>query len=131
MSVKIRLARHGRKKLPFYRIVVQDSERARNGRFLERVGTVNPLKDPAVVEMKEDRIKHWVELGAKPTDTVAQIIQKQIPGYLEEIEKNRLEKSAPAAQSAKNGQRPGPRGCPFPIKAPVPQLNIHTIPDGF
>ncbi|MDX2497170.1 MAG: 30S ribosomal protein S16, partial [Desulfobacterales bacterium] len=60
MSVKIRLARHGAKKRPFYRIVVADSESPRDGKFLENVGTYNPLTDPAEVVLKQERIKYWI-----------------------------------------------------------------------
>ncbi len=77
MSVKIRLARHGAKKKPFYRIVVQDIESPRDGRFLETVGTYNPLKDPAEVTVKGERIKYWIEQGAIPTDTVRSLLKKE------------------------------------------------------
>ncbi|MGD8366461.1 MAG: 30S ribosomal protein S16 [Desulfobacterales bacterium] len=77
MSVKIRLARHGAKKRPFYRIVVADSESPRDGRFLEVVGTYNPLTDPAQVDLKQERVKHWMEQGAKPTDTVKSLLKKE------------------------------------------------------
>jgi small subunit ribosomal protein S16 len=77
MTVKIRLARHGAKKRPFYRIVVADSEFPRDGRFLEVVGTYNPLTDPATVELKQERVKHWMEQGAKPTDTVKSLLKKE------------------------------------------------------
>ena len=77
MSVKIRLARHGAKKRPFYRIVVADNESPRDGRFLEVVGTYNPLTDPAQVELKSERVKHWMEQGAKPTDTVKSLLKKE------------------------------------------------------
>ena len=70
MPVKIRLARHGAKKRPFYRIVVANSESKRDGSFLEIVGTYNPLLDPAGVTLKDERIKHWIGQGATPTDTV-------------------------------------------------------------
>ncbi len=75
MAVKIRLARHGAKKRPFYRIVVTDSESPRDGRFLETVGTYDPLKNPAAVSFKEDRVKYWVENGAVPTDTVKSLMK--------------------------------------------------------
>jgi small subunit ribosomal protein S16 len=75
MAVKIRLARHGAKKKPFYRIVVTDSESPRDGRFTEIVGTYNPLINPAEVNLKEDRIKYWVAQGAIPTDTVKSLIK--------------------------------------------------------
>ncbi len=77
MSVKIRLARHGAKKRPFYRIVVADNESPRDGRFLEIVGTYNPLPDPAEVSLKEDRVKYWVGQGAIPSDTVRNLCKQQ------------------------------------------------------
>lgn len=77
MSVKIRLARHGAKKRPYYRIVVADNESPRDGRFLENVGTYNPLKDPAEVTLKNERIQHWLQQGAIPTDTVKSLLKKQ------------------------------------------------------
>ena len=77
MSVKIRLARKGAKKRPFYRIVVADVEARRDGRFLEVVGTYNPLKDPAEVTLKEERVKYWMGEGAQPTDTVRSLLKKE------------------------------------------------------
>ncbi len=77
MAVKIRLARHGAKKRPFYRIVVADSESPRDGRYLETVGTYNPLPDPAEVSFKGDRVKYWIEQGATPTDTVKGLLKKE------------------------------------------------------
>lgn len=76
MAVKIRLARLGQKKRPFYRIVVADIEAPRNGRFLEVVGTYDPLQDPPKVDLKVDAIKGWMEKGARPTDTVGQIFKR-------------------------------------------------------
>jgi small subunit ribosomal protein S16 len=77
MPVKIRLARHGSKKRPFYRIVVADVEKPRDGKFIEMVGTYNPLLDPAEVSMKQDRIKYWIDQGAIPTDTVKSLLKKE------------------------------------------------------
>lgn len=77
MSVKIRLARHGAKKRPFYRIVVADSECRRDGRYLEKVGTYNPLPEQAEVNLKDERVKYWMDQGAIPTDTVKSILKKQ------------------------------------------------------
>jgi small subunit ribosomal protein S16 len=77
MPVKIRLARHGAKKRPFYRIVVADSEFPRDGRYLENVGTYNPLIDPAEITLKQDRIKYWMSQGAIPTNTVKSILKKE------------------------------------------------------
>ena len=77
MAVKIRLARHGAKKKPFYRIVVADSESPRDGRYLENVGTYNPLMDPARVSLKSERIQYWIDQGAKPSDTVRSLLKKE------------------------------------------------------
>ena len=77
MSVKIRLARHGAKKRPFYRIVVADSKSPRDGRFLENVGTYNPLLDPAKVVLKQERIKYWIDQGAILTDTVKSLLKEE------------------------------------------------------
>jgi len=77
MSVKIRLARHGSKKRPFYRIVAADIENPRDGRFLEILGTYNPLKDPAEVTLQTERVQYWLDQGALPTDTVNNILTKE------------------------------------------------------
>ena len=77
MAVKIRLARHGAKKRPFYRIVVADGESPRDGRFIEVVGTYNPLPDPAEVTLKSERIDYWLGQGALPTHTVKNLLKKQ------------------------------------------------------
>ncbi|MCP4106192.1 MAG: 30S ribosomal protein S16 [Desulfobacteraceae bacterium] len=77
MPVKIRLARHGSKKRPFYRIVVANSECRRDGRFLEIVGTYNPLQDPAEVTLKDERIKYWMGQGAIPTNTIRSLLKKE------------------------------------------------------
>ncbi len=77
MAVKIRLARHGAKKRPFYRIVVADSESPRDGKFLETVGTYDPLHDTAQVNLKDERIDYWIGKGAKPTDTVRNLLKKE------------------------------------------------------
>jgi small subunit ribosomal protein S16 len=77
MAVKIRLARHGAKKRPFYRIVVADSESPRDGRFLEIVGTYDPLPDPVKLTLKEERVKYWMDQGAKPSDTVRTLMKQQ------------------------------------------------------
>ena len=77
MAVKIRLARHGAKKKPFYRIVVADGESPRDGRNLENVGTYDPLFDPAKVTLKSERIKYWMDQGAKPSVTVRNLLKKE------------------------------------------------------
>ena len=77
MSVKIRLKRMGSKKRPFYRIVVADSRSPRDGRFIETVGTYNPVTDPEQVTLKEEAIMNWLSNGAQPSDTVRNILSKQ------------------------------------------------------
>ena len=74
--VKIRLARHGAKKRPFYRIIAADSRSPRDGRFLERLGSYDPTQDPTLIEIKQDRLAEWLKNGAQPTETVAQLIKK-------------------------------------------------------
>jgi small subunit ribosomal protein S16 len=77
MAVKIRLARRGAKKKPFYRIVVADEKCPRDGRFIEVVGTYDPLIEPAKVTLKEDRVRHWMGEGAIPTETVESLLKKE------------------------------------------------------
>lgn len=76
MAVKIRLRRMGAKKNPFYRIVVADSRYPRDGRFIEEIGTYDPLKTPADVRIDADKAKQWIANGAQPTDTVKDILKK-------------------------------------------------------
>lgn len=77
MAVKIRLKRMGAKKSPFYRIVVADSRSPRDGRFIETVGTYNPVTEPAQVEINEEQVLKWLKDGAKPSDTVRNLFSKQ------------------------------------------------------
>ena len=76
MSTKIRLRRMGKKKQPFYRIVVADSRNARDARALEELGTYNPLKRPGEVLVKEERVYDWLNKGAIPSDTVASLFRR-------------------------------------------------------
>jgi small subunit ribosomal protein S16 len=73
--LKIRLARFGAKKKPSYRVVVIEDWRARNSRCVEVVGLYNPLASPAVVDLKHDRISHWMKVGARPSDTVSRLLK--------------------------------------------------------
>lgn len=77
MAVKLRLTRKGTKKKPFYRIVAADIQAPRDGKFLEAVGTYDPMQNPAVITLKQDRVQYWLEQGAKPTTTVKSILKKQ------------------------------------------------------
>lgn len=74
--VKIRLRRLGAKKAPFYRIVVADSRYPRDGRFIEEIGTYNPLTNPAEVKVDAERAQSWIKQGAQPTDTVRGILKR-------------------------------------------------------
>ena len=74
--VKIRLRRRGAKKAPFYRIVVADSRYPRDGRFIEELGTYNPLKEPAEITVNAESAKKWIADGAQPTDTVRILLKK-------------------------------------------------------
>jgi small subunit ribosomal protein S16 len=76
MAVRIRLARHGKKKAPFYRLVVADSRSPRDGRFIELLGTYNPMTDPADITVNEDRALHWLSVGATPSDTARALLRK-------------------------------------------------------
>ena len=75
MAVKIRLARHGAKKRPYYRIVVADSRAPRDGKFIEEVGRYNPLTDPATIKFDMEKVDQWLKIGAQPTDSVARLIE--------------------------------------------------------
>lgn len=76
MSVKIRLKRIGAKKTPFYRVVVADSRYPRDGRFIEEIGTFNPLSEPAEVKIDTEAARKWMANGAQPTDTVRALLKK-------------------------------------------------------
>ncbi len=76
MAVKIRLRRMGAKKAPFYRIVVADSRYPRDGRFIEKIGSYNPLMDPPAIEVDAEAAKAWIAKGAQPTETVRSILKK-------------------------------------------------------
>ena len=74
--VKIRLRRMGAKKAPYYRVVVADSRDPRDGKFIEEIGTYNPLTDPATIQIYMERAKYWISNGAQPTDTVRGLLKK-------------------------------------------------------
>lgn len=76
MAVKIRLKRMGAKKSPFYRVVVADSRYPRDGRFIEEIGTYNPLTDPSTINIDGEKAKKWMANGAQPTDTVKGLLKK-------------------------------------------------------
>ena len=75
----IRLARIGKKKHPFYRVVVTEKTRPRNGRFVEIVGTYDPLKTPADIKLNDERVQYWIGKGAQPSDTVRSFLRNPKP----------------------------------------------------
>ena len=78
MAVRIRLTRLGRKKKPFYRIIVADGQSPRDGKFLDIIGTYDPLQDPAVVEIDAEKLNEWLGKGAEPSVTVSSLIKKHV-----------------------------------------------------
>lgn len=100
MALKIRLARGGAKKRPFYRVVVADTRAPRDGRFIEKIGTFNPLlakDDAARVVLDIERAKHWIGVGALPTDRVARFLSDA--GVLTRAARNNPEKAKPKAKA--------------------------------
>jgi small subunit ribosomal protein S16 len=85
MAVKIRLKRMGAKKSPFYRVVVADSRSPRDGRFIEEIGYYNPLTDPAVIKIDEEKAAQWVKNGAQPSDIVKKLFARA--GFSEKLSK--------------------------------------------
>lgn len=74
--VKIRLKRAGAKKAPFYKVVVADSRYPRDGRFIEEIGTYNPMTDPSEINIKAEKVEEWIKKGAQPTDTVKSLLKR-------------------------------------------------------
>jgi small subunit ribosomal protein S16 len=74
--VKIRLQRMGKKKAPFYHVVVADSRSPRNGKIIEQIGTYDPMTNPATINIDSEKVATWIKNGAKPTDTVKALIEK-------------------------------------------------------
>ena len=103
MAVKIRLARHGAKKRPFYRVVVADSRMPRDGRYIELVGRYNPVSDPKLIDIDLERVDAWIAQGAQPTDSVASLIaiargEKPMPEKKQKLSKKAAAKAAAAAE---------------------------------
>ena len=77
MSVTIRLTRAGSKKVPFYRVVAADRRSPRDGRFIEQLGIYDPLRDPVEFRVNDQRLDHWIKVGAVPSETVSQLLRRQ------------------------------------------------------
>ena len=88
--VKIRLQRVGKKKAPFYHVVVADSRSPRDGKIIEKVGTYNPMTEPATIEINKEKVAEWVKNGAKPTDTVKKLFNNN--GITEKFEAQKQSK---------------------------------------
>ena len=105
MAVAIRLSRGGNKKRPYYRIVVSDTRSPRDGKYLEQVGTYNPLlpKDSAErVKLDEDRVRHWLSVGAQPTDRVARFLD--VAGIKERAARNNPKKAEPGEKAKERAE---------------------------
>jgi small subunit ribosomal protein S16 len=98
MSVRIRLKRLGAKKRPFYRVVVADQRSPRDGRFIENIGRYQPLDDPSLIEIDEERALHWLRVGAQPSNTVRVLMTKT--GIWEKFAAERPEKKPRARKAA-------------------------------
>lgn len=117
MAVKIRLKRMGAKKRPFYRVVVADARSPRDGRFIESLGYYDPLKDPKVFHVDDERIRHWMATGARPSEAVRELLVRQ--GTLEALPHpvrtktgpKRAAKSAPAASTVPAAAVPPPESA--------------------
>ncbi len=100
LAVKIRLARHGAKKRPYYRVVVADGRMPRDGRFIEQVGRYNPLTNPKTIEIDLDKVDAWIAKGAQPTNSVAHLIDIVRTGAPAPEKKQKMSKKQ-AAKAAK------------------------------
>jgi small subunit ribosomal protein S16 len=100
MSLKIRLARGGTKKRPYYAIVIADARSPRDGRFIEKIGTYNPMlpKDATRVVLDNERASHWLSVGAQPTDRVARFLDQA--GLMKRAPRNNPEKAEPGKKMA-------------------------------
>ena len=103
MAVKIRLARHGAKKRPFYRVVVADGRMPRDGRYIELVGRYNPVSDPKMIDIDLERVDAWIAQGAQPTNAVSHLIaiarrEKPEPQKQAKLSKKAAAKAADAAE---------------------------------
>ncbi len=114
MAVVLRLARLGKHKSPAYRVVATDKQNKRDGKFLEVLGTYNPLTSPATVVLKEDRVKKWLDQGALPTAVVRSLIKRSFPGVVENREEHKKKKVQEARRKRK--ERTAKSGAKAPAK---------------
>jgi small subunit ribosomal protein S16 len=130
MAMKIRLARGGSKKRPFYRIVAADSRMPRDGRFIEKLGTYNPLlpKDSEErIKMDLDRVKHWLEQGAQPTDRVSRFLEAA--GVLEKKERSNPNKAEPGTKAKERAEEKAAKAAEAPAEeAPAEEAPADEAP---
>lgn len=100
MTVRLRLQRHGARKRPFYRVVAADQRAPRDGRFIEMLGTYDPMVEPPAIRLHEERVDYWIGVGAQPTDTVWSLIRKVRSGTGINLSVEGAEEAARAARSA-------------------------------
>jgi small subunit ribosomal protein S16 len=118
MAVKVRLRRTGRKNRPYYRLVVADSRQPRDGRFIDSLGHYDPRKDPAEVEINEEKVMEWLGKGVQMSDTVRSILSRE--GILKRLHESRFpakKKAAPGGKTTEEKaetpkKRRGPRKAP-------------------
>lgn len=125
MSLRIRLARGGAKKRPYYRIVVADSRMPRDGRYIEKVGVYNPMltkDDPKRIELVEDRIRHWMSVGALPSDRVARFLGRAniIPMPAIPTQTKQHLPKAKAQERAKEAEEAAKAAAEAPAEEPAP-----------
>lgn len=122
MAVKLRLARHGAKRKPIYRIVAAENKARRDGRFLDLIGTYNPNVNPPVVSLKRDRIAYWLGEGAQPTKTVKSLFQRHLAGTdtLVVPKTTYVPTDAPAPVPKKAEAAPAAAPAPAADPAPAP-----------
>lgn len=130
MAMKIRLSRGGSKKRPFYRIVAADSRMPRDGRFIEKLGTYNPLlpKDSEErVKMDAERVKYWLDQGAQPTDRVARFLEAE--GTLPKSERNNPEKAKPGKKATERAEeKAAAAAAPAEEEAPAEEAPAEEAP---
>ncbi|MBU7456317.1 30S ribosomal protein S16 [Leuconostoc fallax] len=115
MSVKIRLKRMGAKKRPFYRVVVADSRSPRDGRFIEIVGTYNPVTQPSEIKLDEEKILSWLANGAQPSDTVRNLLSNA--GIIAKHAESKSGKKAATTKTASAAKKPTEKNTVAEIKA--------------
>lgn len=129
MAVKIRLKRMGAKKRPFYRVVVADARSPRDGRFIESVGFYDPLKNPKVFQVDDERIKHWMATGARPSDAVRELLERQgsLPATAHPVRTKAGPKRAPKAAASPAASQP--RVAPVESAPPAADEEVTVTAD--